>query len=471
MKRVAVAVAGFALGLSTPALAARPYDFDQTGRERLVLGVPGWSAGGAPNAGAVIVLRGSRSGVSRSPGFLMQGVARLPGLPQGDDAFGAWTASGDFNGDRFADLAVAAPGDEITMVIAGSTSGLRLAESGVLPAAGTLVAADFDGDGHGDLAVGEPFSIEHRNADFNEGRIRLFKGAAQGVMPTPWRTLASPRRRDYGFGSVLALGDVNRDGRPDLVEASVGSTEDSDGEGIPGHLTFCAGRRSGPTRCRELGRPFPGGPETLAVADVNGDGYGDIVGGRPVNDFVSEGDAPPGAVNVWRGSRHGPSTNPLVISQNSLGVPGHDELGDAFGAAIAARDIDQDGFADLIVGAPGEDRGRGRITIVRGAASGYSAKGNRMLQQGAAGIPGPRRAYDYFGAATAVLKLHRRGELDLVVGAPGDRSMSVIRGLGHGQIAAVQVIRPESLGLLMPPEPPDVLPGFGALVARPDASL
>ncbi|MEG7741722.1 FG-GAP repeat protein, partial [Listeria monocytogenes] len=53
----------------------------------------------------------------------------------------------------------------------------------------------------------------------------------------------------------------------------------------------------------------------------------------------------------------------LSLAQSSAGVPGGDEPGDGFGASLALGDLDRDGYADLVVGAPGEDEGAGRVTL------------------------------------------------------------------------------------------------------------
>jgi hypothetical protein len=193
------------------------------------------------------------------------------------------------------------------------------------------------------------------------------------------------------------------------------------------------------------------------------------VAGRPVNEFVFE-DRPPGAVAIWWGSAAGPREDPLAVSQGDAGIPGRGEPGDAFGAAVAIRDTDSDGLDDLLIGAPGEDRARGSVTLVRGSRQGVTAVGSRLLRQGSGGIPGARRKNDRFGAALTLLR-RRRGALPaLLAGAPGEPSVSLIAASSSGSAGRADALSPARLGLRVPAEPPDALPGFGALLAQSGSS-
>lgn len=99
--------------------------------------------------------------------------------------------------------------------------------------------------------------------------------------------------------------------------------------------------------------------------DFNGDGYRDVALG-------SDGGA--GRVTVIYGSAKGLAGGKRVtIDQNSTGVPGTNETGDRFGAALAAGDFDHDGYSDLAVGVPSEYIGtdefpKGGVTVLWGAA-------------------------------------------------------------------------------------------------------
>ena len=124
-----------------------------------------------------------------------------------------------------------------------------------------------------------------------------------------------------------------------------------------------------------------------------------------------------------------------MLTQAGRGVPGVDEPKDAFGTSLALADLNRDGFADLVVGAPGENRGSGRVTVVHGAKGGWRTSGNRTYDQGTRGIPGKAELSDRFGSSVTLLDHDGDGRLDLDVGAPGENAsgaVTTLRGAGTG---------------------------------------
>ncbi|MFJ6706000.1 MULTISPECIES: FG-GAP-like repeat-containing protein [unclassified Streptomyces] len=110
--------------------------------------------------------------------------------------------------------------------------------------------------------------------------------------------------------------------------------------------------------------------------DFNGDGYRDAV--LPAPGANVSGKEGAGAVVVLYGSASGLSTSRRkTITQNTPGVPGVSETGDAFGAATATADVNRDGYADLVVGTPDEDGSKGTdsgaVTVLWGSRSGLTS--------------------------------------------------------------------------------------------------
>ena len=133
--------------------------------------------------------------------------------------------------------------------------------------------------------------------------------------------------------------------------------------------------------------------------DLNADGYADLV--VP----ASAADGGRGRVYVFFG---GPSFNPSSSTGASVTLAGS-STGDAFGRSVAAGDVNGDGIADLVVGAPGA-AGGGRVDVFLGG-SGFSAQTQRISYTGGTGASA-------FGAAVLVADITGDGARDLVVSDP-----------------------------------------------------
>ena len=173
------------------------------------------------------------------------------------------------------------------------TLGNRGFGSGVGRYGHRLAAGDFNRDGFADLAVGAPGEDVTAPAT---GAIELLFGSPDGLTTERARTIRRPDDSYVGFGRRLATGHVNGDRNLDLVEGAP-----DEPEGQPGHGSFCRGTVRGPFRCQRLG---DSGTSNIAVADVTGDGFEDIVQGDHVESpgpgLLAEGG---GEVRLWRGGR------------------------------------------------------------------------------------------------------------------------------------------------------------------------
>jgi hypothetical protein len=170
--------------------------------------------------------------------------------------------------------------------------------------------------------------------------------------------------------------------------------------------------------------------------DLDGDGFADIAIGTPGTDKVL----------VYPGSASGIATSPsltLTSAEQSL----------SFGNVVAgAGDINGDGFADLVVGAPQEDSNRGAVYVYLGGPAGIPATASIKLA-------GPD-SNSYFGSAVAsVGDTDNDGYADLLVGAPN----------AYLSVGAAYVFRGGPQGfaadpnLTIPGTPPGV--AFGTTVA------
>jgi hypothetical protein len=193
----------------------------------------------------------------------------------------------------------------------------------------------------------------------DDGRDDLVAVLGDGVVVGPWPrtgqvTLAAALPGvdvpGQGWGGEVAVGDVTGDGVTDLVV-------------VGGAVWVFAG----PIRGRldpgdAVARLDPLDDPALAffsaaVADVDGDGVGDLVAGAP-GDATSE---PGGAVAVWYGPVDGVRTLPEADARLLGETPG-----DAAGYRVAAADGDGDGYEDLVIDAVAAESGRGAVYVLRG---------------------------------------------------------------------------------------------------------
>jgi hypothetical protein len=143
---------------------------------------------------------------------------------------------------------------------------------------------------------------------------------------------------------------------------------------------------------------------SLAAGDVNGDGRAELAVGVPGETFedppsvISE----PGVVHVLVGSAGGlTGTGSQLWFQDSPGIADQAESGDQLGSALAIGDFNGDGPADLAMGAPGENLnsgfGSGVVHVLPGSGAGLTATDSQLWSQDSPGVAGAPEFLDFFG--------------------------------------------------------------------------
>ncbi|MFI5371390.1 MAG: FG-GAP-like repeat-containing protein [Candidatus Eisenbacteria bacterium] len=343
--------------------------------------------------------------------------------------------AGDVNGDGYSDIvAIGNVGvSNIALYLFfGSQYGFTLAPGfpiTTLPYGdGVTVSAagDVNGDGHADIVMGWPAATA--------GTVRVYLGTSTGF------DIAHPfvdfQNFTNYYGQVVGTaGDVNGDGYDDVI---VGSPQSGDQislcpaanqYSLAGRVDVFYGSATGlsSTRrwtiwgCNMIGSGALLGAAAATAGDVNGDGYDDIVIGSP-------GAATGGRISVLYGSASG---LPLLTGYTDVGtLVGSTQIssptaGAGFGsAAITAGDVNGDGYADVVVGAPNDNTYASNGGYVRVYLGGPSGLGSSVWWWESSSFANSKLGI----SITPAGDLNGDGLADLLVGESGKIDVAVSYG-------------------------------------------
>lgn len=358
-------------------------DLNRDGTIDLAVGAVGDDTGGGAdsNRGAVHVLFMNGDGSVLSSRKIASGLNGGPVLAE-QDLFGASVAPiGDLDGDGVPDLVVGSVWDDAGGEDRGAIHILRMNADGTVKNSTKIASGlnggpvlangdgfgysvgslgDLDGDGTADLAVG---AYADDTGGTNRGAVHLLFMNASGSVKSSLQLASGvngvPTLRDGdAFGSgVASLGDLDGDG---IVDLAVGAYSDDSGriDGGAVHILLLNANGSVKRGTKYLNSSIRGsfGNSLASAGDIDGDGIvnrTDLIVGAYADDTGGPGRGTFYLLNLNSdGSVH--SNTRFTFGANWFPQPADE---DAFGAAVAAVDLNQDGFTDFIAGAPGEDAG------------------------------------------------------------------------------------------------------------------
>lgn len=304
-----------------------------------------------------------------------EGLGQAPfarvALPSGDEVRSSFTTVGDLDGDGFPEAVTVAtragdPAQRAVYVYHGGPMGFAAMPEQLRPLGGGerwpdtfSGVGDLNGDGYADLV-----GVDRERGD-TPARLRVFFGAAQGLQAASGVLLRGELGDDLG-ASVSGNGDVNGDGRPDLLVGSPSATH-------PGLALVWINRPGtclGAEITRLWGDDAPAslfGHAVSVVGDYNGDGYGDPMVAEP---YAAAATGLSRAM-LFQGTRSGVSTAPART------MP--------FGGAQiesmrlrAGGDFNGDGYGDAVAWMHNQGRGPS-LSIFYGSPSGLPGEPARVV--------------------------------------------------------------------------------------------
>lgn len=325
-------------------------DVNGDGFDDVLIGAPHTGPNSPRDVGSAQVFLGGPMGVANRPSNILEGSEIRSQF--------AYTlaGAGDINGDGYSDVLIGAYLRTVNAqmnagsvsVFHGGTNGLSTTPAVVLEGEGlgallgiaVAGAGDVNGDGYADIAIAARRERPGPNQVYT---VSIYHGSREGISGAPALVLAAPPGDPFGT-TLSTAGDINGDGYSDLVIGSPDRTVA--GMAFRGTVDVHLGSATGiqTDRIQLVGAAATEnfGIAVTCAGDVNGDGYFDFAAserGLSVSSRPS-----PGVIRVYHG---GPEGAPRMPSETLVGAVPNGQLGLVL---ASARDLNGDGYSDLIAG-------------------------------------------------------------------------------------------------------------------------
>jgi FG-GAP repeat/Putative Ig domain len=477
-------------------------DVNGDGRADVLVGAPDASINGRRGSGSVYVVFGRETETYVDLGAIGEAGFRIDGAAAFDNAGQAVAAAGDVNGDGHGDVLVGAASvgnngrsssgsayvvfgksssSPVDLAVLGA-SGFRIDGASAYDSTGASVAGagDVNDDGRADVVVGAPYT--GRSGSYGVGSAYVIFGKSStatvdlaALDKGGFRIVGAAAHGNAG-SSVGGAADVNGDGRADLVVGAPNVRNNARIGSGSAYVVFGKSSSSpvdldvpGASGFRIDGDTYSGtGTSVAGAGDVNGDGRGDVVVGAPY--AGRNGSFGVGSAYVVFGKSSPASVDLTALDEGGFRIEGANALDNAGASVAGSGDVNGDGRADVVVGAPGASNngrvGSGSAYAIFGKASSSAVDLATLGGQGFR-VDGGNVYYQTGRSVSGAGDVNGDGRPDIVVGAPNastiDRGAEGTTYLVYGFGAPNLVYEPliASTGDPLAPRLPKVLKRTG----------
>jgi hypothetical protein len=311
----------------------------------------------------------------------------LPAVNYSVDPGPNTVAVGDFNGDHKLDIVTANSGSNTVSVLLGNGDGTFKPASNYLADTGTnyVAVGDFNGDGKLDIVT----------LNLTAGDLSVLLGNGDGTFQAPKNFSLPPAPSGASqLPWAVAVGDVNRDGKLDLVVTAQTVTYPQ-----LGYVDVLLGNGDGTFTAGNIYQLRDPPPQySVALADVMGGGKLDIV----VPNYTGK------SISLFAGKGDGTFQTPVFIATGANPV------------GVAVGDLNGDGKPDLAVANNGDNS----VTV--------------LLNKGHGKFHSQNYTVGHVPNGLVLADFDRDGNLDIATDNESGQDVSVLLGKGNGTFQSAQ---------------------------------
>ncbi len=405
-------------------------DVNGDGNEDVLVAAP-LNDDGAENAGAVYLFYGP---VEDGEINAENADVTLTGEASGDWA-GYSVGAGDVNGDGTSDVIVGAPLNDYAAASAGaayvvyggdlsgtmslSDADLKLTGESENDLAGFSVASagDATGDAGEEVLVGAP---QNDAGGADAGAAYLVSSEPTGIvsLSDADARMTGEAAGDLAGWSVSTAEDFDDDGSADVVVGARQSNSSAPNAGAAFVVTDFPAESSlsdAQFTLTGVSERDNAGWAVSDAGDANSDGYGDVIVGAPFNDEA--GTSAGAAYVVYGGADRSGSLSLADADITLFGEAADDRAGHSVSSA-GSGDVTCDEFADLLVGAPGNDEAGDDAGAAYLVVGGDDVNAVQNLSDAEAKLLGEEAGDEAGRAVTDLGDVTGDGNEDVMVGAP-----------------------------------------------------